>query len=69
MAEVFVSKVRPIGSSLGVLIPKEVVEAEGLMPGKEVNVSVFTPDFKALEKLFGSVKNAKPFERDRRDRV
>lgn len=69
MADVFVSKVRPIGSSLGIIIPSEVVKNEHLQEGKEVRVSIVKRDFAALEKLFGSAKGAGPFERDHRERV
>lgn len=69
MAETFTAKVRPIGSSLCVIIPREVVKAEHIRAGKEVRVNLFVPDYTALDKLFGSVKETEPFERDRRDRV
>lgn len=69
MADVFVSKVRQIGDSLGVLIPKEVVAREKLKVGKDIELGVIHRDFSQLEKLFGSVKETVPFERDRRDRV
>ena len=69
MAELFVSKVRPIGSSLCVIIPNEIVKKEHLKAGRELRLSIINPNFKELERLMGSVKNAKPFQRDRRDRV
>ncbi len=69
MADVFVSKVRPVGSSLGVIIPKDVIDAEGLAEGKEVRVSVFRNDFRRLRRLMGTVTESVAFERDRRDRV
>jgi hypothetical protein len=69
VAEVFVSKVRCVGSSLGLLIPKEIVESEHLSKGKEVRVSIVCRDFSRLEELFGSAKGAGPFIRDRRDRL
>lgn len=63
------SKVRPVGSSLGFLIPLKIVESEHLTVGKDVRVSIVTRDFSGLEKLFGSAKGAPGFERDREDRV
>ncbi len=69
MVGVFVSKVRHIGTSLGIIIPKEVIDEHNLNAGSKVSVSLFKPDLSRLEKLFGSAKNAKPFERDRRDRI
>lgn len=69
MAEVFVSKVRPLGTSLGLIIPNKVVSEEKLEPGEEIKVSIIKSDFKALEALFGSMKGAKPFKRDKKDRI
>lgn len=67
--DVFVSKVRPIGSSLGIIIPKDVVDSEHLHSGSEVRVSIIRPDFRKLKELMGTVVEKVPFERDRRDRV
>ncbi len=67
--DVFVSKVRPIGSSLCAIIPKKVAESAHLKPGKEIEFAIINRDFRGLERLFGSVKEKVPFERDRRDRV
>lgn len=69
MSMVFVSKLRPIGSSACVIVPKEVLEQEGLKMGEELTLSIVSRDFSRLEKLFGSAKGAKPFVRDRRDRI
>ena len=68
MADVFVSKVRPVGTSLGIIIPKEIVREERLKPGKEVRLSIVHRNFKLLDGLMGTMKGAKSFERDRRDR-
>jgi len=69
MAEIFVSKVRPIGSSLGVIIPKEIIDEEKLEAGEKVQVSILKRNFKAIDELFGTMKGAKAFERDRRIRI
>ncbi len=66
--QVFVSKVRPLGSSLGVIIPREVIKEANLSSGSEVHVSILQPDFSALDRAIGSMRGAKPFVRDRRDR-
>ena len=66
--QVFVSKVRPLGSSLGVIIPAEVIKEANLSSGSEVHISIFQPDFRALDRAMGSMRGAKPFVRDRRDR-
>ncbi len=67
--DAFVSKVRPVGSSLGIIIPKDVVDAEHLESGSEVRVSIIRPDFRKLKALMGTVVEKVPFDRDRRDRV
>ncbi len=66
--QVFVSKVRPLGSSLGVIIPREVIKEANLSSGSEVHVSILQPDYSALDSAIGSMRGAKPFVRDRRDR-
>lgn len=70
MPETFKAKVRQVGTSLGVLIPKEVIENEGIGEGEEIEVGVLKR--KGLEevlKLIGTAKGSKAFERDRQDRV
>ena len=67
--DVFVSKIRPIGSSYGLIIPKEVVEEEKLEFGNTVKVGIIKQNLKLLDKLAGTIKGATPFERDRRDWV
>lgn len=67
--EVFVSKIRPIGSSYGLIIPKEIVEEEKLDFGSTVKVGIIKQNLKLLDSLIGTMKGAKPFVRDRRDRV
>lgn len=69
MAETFTAKVRPIGSSLCVIIPRKIVEKEKIKPGKEIEVSVINQNFRLLESLAGTVEEKYPFVRDRRDRV
>lgn len=71
MAELFKVKVRKVGDSLGLLIPKEVAIREDIKEGEEVDVSVLKRrKLEALlKKLRGSAKGAGPFERDREDRL
>ena len=69
MTMVFSSKVLQIGSSLGILIPKEIVQEEKLKVGKEIQVSIIHRNFKLLDQLMGTVKSAKPFVRDRIDGI
>ncbi|MBI4009761.1 MAG: AbrB/MazE/SpoVT family DNA-binding domain-containing protein [Candidatus Aenigmarchaeota archaeon] len=66
----FKTKIRKVGTSLGVLIPKELIEKQKIKEGEEVEIGLLKR--KKLEevlKLFGTAKGTKPFERDRIDRV
>lgn len=70
MSELFKAKVRKVGTSLGLLIPKEVAEQEKLKDGQEVEVSLLKRrKLEEIWKLIGTAKGAKPFERDRIDRL
>ncbi len=64
----FEAKVRKVGTSLGVLIPKENAEKSRLKEGSKVKIVVVKKNLKLIDKMFGSVKG-KPFERDHSDRV
>ncbi len=65
---VFESKVRQVGSSFGVLIPKEVVIEDKIRKDENVKVVIIKKDLSLLEKAFGSVKTV-PFEREHKDRA
>jgi len=70
MTKMFKAKVRKVGTSLGVLIPKEIATEEKIKEGEKVEVSLLKE--KRLEevfKLFGTAKGTKPFVRDREDRI
>lgn len=70
MAEMFKAKVRKVGTSFGVLIPMEIMTKEEIKEGEEVEISILKErKLEAINRLFGSIKNAKPFERDREDRL
>lgn len=71
MAEMFKVKVRKVGDSLGILIPKDIADTESIKEGEEVEVSVLKrKKLEALlKKVMGSAKGAGPFERDREDRL
>ncbi len=70
MPEMFKAKVRRVGTSLGFLIPKEVTRREHIKEGEEVEVSLLKEmRIKAIEEAFGIAKGAKPFRRDRTDRL
>ena len=48
------------GNSLGLTIPKHIVEKEHLSPGKKVRVFVVGDKRKELRKVFGSLKLKMP---------
>jgi len=65
----FKAKVRKVGTSLGVLIPREVAEREKIKEGEEVDVGLLKArKVDEVQKLFGSARGAKPFVRNREDR-
>ncbi len=70
MPEMFKAKVRKVGTSLGVLIPKEIAKREKIKEGEEVEVGLLRArKVDAVLKLFGTAKGTKPFVRDREDRL
>lgn len=70
MAELFKAKVRKVGTSYGVLIPMEIIAKEEIKEGEEVELSLLKErKLEAIQRLFGSMKGAKPFKRDREDRL
>lgn len=70
MPALFKVKVRKVGSSLGVLIPKEFVKKEKIKEGEEIEVSLLKQrKLEEILKLIGTAKGTEPFKRDRTDRV
>ena len=70
MSELFKAKVRKVGTSLGVLIPKEVIEIEKIKEGQEIQLNILKKrKLEEVWKLIGTAKETKPFERDRIDRL
>lgn len=70
MAELFKTKVRQVGTSLGVLIPKEIVRKDSLEKGAEIEVAILKKDMRLIDEAFGSAKKARlSFKRDRKDRI
>jgi len=70
MSELFKAKVRKVGTSIGILIPKGVVKQEKIKIGQEVQFSILKQ--KRLDevwKLIGTAKGTKSFERDSIDRL
>jgi len=74
MPETFRTKVRTVGTSLGILLPKEILKKENVKVGEDVEVSIIKPMSKKMRaklvsELFGIAKGSKlKFERDHKDR-
>jgi len=60
----FEVKVRQVGSSLGVLIPKEIADAERIGKNQTIKVIIMKKDPDLVEKFFGIAKGAGRFKRD-----
>ena len=65
--QIFETKIRKVGTSFGVLIPKEGIVEDHLKDGSKVSVAILKKDFSLINKLAGSVK-ARPFVRDHSNR-
>ncbi len=69
MESIFKAKVRKIGTSLGVLIPKEFIEESSVKEGEEIELALLKRRKELVMSSFGVAKGARHFHRDRRDRV
>ncbi|MFN7990842.1 MAG: hypothetical protein U0R44_01655 [Candidatus Micrarchaeia archaeon] len=69
MSDLFRAKVRRIGSSFGIIIPREQLTAMAVAEGDEVEIAMLRHrNLKSIEEGLGMAKGMKPFERDKRDR-
>lgn len=62
-------KVRKVGTSLGVLLPKDILVERGIKEGEKISVIIPKKNLKLLREAFGSVNEKVKFERDRIDRL
>lgn len=71
MGELFAAKVRRIGSSVGLLIPKERLAAMGAEVGDIVEVGILQHrDPKEIAEGFGMARHFRaPFQRDKKTRM
>lgn len=70
MADLFKTKVRRVGTSLGVLIPKETVDISGISEGEEIEVGIVKrKGVSDIMSFFGTAKKSKTFERERAGRA
>ena len=73
MAEIFQTKVRRIGNSLGVIIPADLLDKLGYGQGETIQLEIPVKNQKSQRELLldlcGTCKGAKhPFKRDKEDR-
>jgi antitoxin component of MazEF toxin-antitoxin module len=71
MSTAFEGKVRRVGNSMAVIIPKDVLEETGAREGDIVKLSVPIPKQKrkaAIKKMAGTDLKSKPFMREKSDR-
>ena len=54
--ETVVAKARKWGNSIGVILPKDIVEKVGIRDGSEVELLVGKKEKNVLQQLFGSMK-------------
>jgi len=65
----FEAKVRNVGTSLGVLIPIEIIREEKIKEGQHIEVSILKKNLKLIRESFGIAKGSSKFERDHKDRI
>ncbi|MCK5310326.1 MAG: hypothetical protein KAJ64_06730 [Thermoplasmata archaeon] len=72
MAEVFEAKLRRVGNSLGIIIPKEIIWEAGLKEDDTIQVSIISSHrenrARILRSIAGTCKGTEPFERKKEDR-
>lgn len=70
MDEIFRTKVRRIGTSFGILIPKKTLKANKIRLGEEVELALLKRRrLETIEKLMGIAKGSAQFKRSEPDRV
>ena len=66
--ELFKAKVRQVGTSLGILLPKSIIKEGHISKGEHIEVSILKERDKEIKKFFGSAKGTSKFKRDNTDR-
>jgi antitoxin component of MazEF toxin-antitoxin module len=72
MSTVFEGKVRRLGNSMAVIIPKAILEETGAKEGDVVKLSVPIPRQRrnaVFKKMAGIDAGSRPFKREKGDRV
>lgn len=67
--QVFSAKLRRIGTSFGVLIPKKLIKGKRFKIGDEIEIILLKKQrIDLIERAFGSARGARPFKRENPDR-
>jgi len=59
----FEAKPKKWGNSLGITIPKEIVDEEGIKEGKKIRIFVSVEKKNVLKETFGTLKWKKPTQK------
>ena len=71
MSKVLTGRIRRVGNSMAVIIPKELLEEAGAKEGDTIRLSVAIPTSRrdsTLRAIAGIDKGKKAFQRERKDR-
>lgn len=71
MSKVLTGRIRKVGNSMAVIIPKELLEEAGAREGDSIRLSVAIPPSRrdsTLRAIAGLDKGKKTFRRERQDR-
>ncbi|MCL4326604.1 MAG: hypothetical protein M1481_07325 [Candidatus Thermoplasmatota archaeon] len=67
METIFKVKIRRVGTSLGILIPKRLIANKSIKEGEEVEIAILKRRKDLVAKVFGIAKGAGHFERHAKD--
>lgn len=71
-AKRFKAKIIRVGTSAGIIIPKEILKEKGLRAGEKAYFSIVITEKERhalIEKMWGSMPDLGPFVRDKSDRL
>tara|TARA_Y100000031_G_C8109817_1_gene332929 strand:+ start:322 stop:543 length:222 start_codon:yes stop_codon:yes gene_type:complete len=72
MAKMFDAKLRPVGNSLGFIVPKEIIKGNGYQKGDIIHVAIPSNDLEhrndKLKNIAGIYSDKPRFEREKGDR-
>ena len=72
MSKMFDAKLRPVGNSLGFIVPRDIIKGNGYQRGDIIHVAIPSNDLEhrneKLKKLAGTYSGKSRFEREKGDR-